>query len=153
MCHVCHTLSQVTRNKSCDLYNVRSIPATILFSPGGKVVASDLSGEEPKAKLAEFQEKQEPIAGWLKKPSSLPDVSGTGLVGEPLHGFGGGGVVYGAEPTSSAPAGEPLHGFGGGGVEVLCGAGLWQLFPVHVGLLPLKARPLVQSVCRHPLWT
>lgn len=44
-------------NKASDLYNIKSIPATILFSPDGKVIASGLRGEELETKLAELLEK------------------------------------------------------------------------------------------------
>lgn len=36
-----------------DLYGIRSIPATLLFDPDGKVAASGLRGEELESKLAE----------------------------------------------------------------------------------------------------
>ena len=44
-------------NKASNLYNIKSIPATILFSPDGKVIASGLRGEELEATLAELLEK------------------------------------------------------------------------------------------------
>lgn len=39
------------------LYNVKAIPATILYGPDGKVVASGLHGEELESKLAEVLNK------------------------------------------------------------------------------------------------
>ncbi len=40
-----------------DLYNIKGIPATILFDPEGKVVASGLRGEELGKKLSELLDK------------------------------------------------------------------------------------------------
>ena len=37
-----------------DLYNIKSIPSTILFSPEGKVVATDLRGDQIAKKLEEL---------------------------------------------------------------------------------------------------
>ena len=36
------------------IYGIRSIPATILFGPDGKIVATDLRGEELQKKLEEI---------------------------------------------------------------------------------------------------
>ena len=36
------------------LYGIRGIPATILFGPDGKIVATDLRGEELQKKLEEI---------------------------------------------------------------------------------------------------
>lgn len=44
-------------NKAGVLYNIKSIPATILYSPDGKVIAANLRGEQLEAKLAELLEK------------------------------------------------------------------------------------------------
>lgn len=44
-------------NKASNLYNIKSIPATVLYSPEGKVIASNLRGEELATKLAELLEK------------------------------------------------------------------------------------------------
>lgn len=37
--------------EAAKLYNIRSIPATILFDPEGKVVATDLRGDALARKL------------------------------------------------------------------------------------------------------
>ena len=39
------------------IYGIRSIPATILFGPDGKIVATDLRGEELQKKLEEIYRK------------------------------------------------------------------------------------------------
>ena len=44
-------------NKASDLYNIKSIPATILYSPEGNVIAANLHGDELKEKLEELLNK------------------------------------------------------------------------------------------------
>lgn len=43
--------------EAAKIYNIRAIPATILFDPEGKVVCTDLRGEELAKKLAEIYDK------------------------------------------------------------------------------------------------
>lgn len=44
-------------NQALRLYDIRGIPATILYSPDGKVVATQLIGERLRNKLAEIYDK------------------------------------------------------------------------------------------------
>ena len=44
-------------NQALLLYDIRVIPATILYSPDGKVVATQLNGEGLRNKLAEIYDK------------------------------------------------------------------------------------------------
>lgn len=44
-------------NQALRLYDIRVIPATILYSPDGKVVATQLNGEGLRNKLAEIYDK------------------------------------------------------------------------------------------------
>ena len=41
-------------NLSSNLFNIKSIPATILYGPDGKVIATDLRGEQLAEKLKEL---------------------------------------------------------------------------------------------------
>ena len=43
--------------KAAEVYYIRSIPSTILFSPDGKVIATNLRGDELGDKLAELLDK------------------------------------------------------------------------------------------------
>ena len=45
------------KNQALRLYDIRGIPATILYSPDGKVVATQLNGEGLRNKLAEIYDK------------------------------------------------------------------------------------------------
>ena len=47
----------LTHNQALLLYDIRVIPATILYSPDGKVVATQLNGEGLRNKLAEIYDK------------------------------------------------------------------------------------------------